>query len=443
MLASRALRGPVLNVPGMLKVTEHTFANGLKLLTRESHTVPLVSFFVWYRVGARNEPGGMSGASHWVEHMLFKRTRKLQPGDIGRLITGVGGTWNGFTTEDSMAYFETVPSDHLQLALDIESDRMANAVFDPDDVASERTVIISERERNEASPMFLLNEAIEAEAFKVHPYGHGVIGSKADLERMTRDELHNHYRRHYGPNNTVIVAVGDFETAELLARVEQAFDDNPPADLPAPLSVREPPQTEERRVEVRRPGPFPILFVCHHVPPLGHEDCFPLLVLDAVLSGPKTGPFGGGSIIRSARLYQRFVASGLAASAGSDLGLNIDPTLHRILVVLKPGSEREPIEAAVDEEIQRLCEARPSDEEVARAVRQARARQSIALESVTARALWLGFLEMASGWRDAISFTERLSAVAPSDVQRVARTYLQRANRVTGWFVPDGKDGAA
>ena len=427
----------------MQDIAEHVLPNGLKLLTHERHTVPLVSFFVWYRVGARNEPEGMSGASHWVEHMLFKRTRKLRPGDIGRLITGVGGTWNGFTTEDSTAYFETVPSDHAQLALDIESDRMAGAVFDPDDVASERTVIISEREGNEASPLFLLAEAIEAATFKVHPYGHGVIGSKADLNRMTRDELYSHYRRHYGPNNAVVVMVGDFETAGILTRVEQAFGDAPPADLPEPLSVREPAQTEERRVEIRRPGPFPILFVCHHVPPLGHEDSFPLLVLDAVLSGPKSGPFAGGGTIRTARLYQRLVASGLAASAGSDLGLNIDPTLHRIVVVLKPGSEPGPIEAALDEEIQRLSESPPSEEEVARAVRQAHARQAIALESVTSQALWLGFLEMADGWRGATTFTERLSAITPDDVQRVARAYLHRANRVTGWFVPDGTGGAA
>ena len=150
-------------------VAEHTLSNGLQVLLRESHAVPLVSFVMWYRVGARNEPPGMSGASHWVEHMLFKRTETLNPGDIGRLVNGVGGTWNGFTTEDTTAYFETVPSQHVDLPLRIESDRMANAVFDPDDVASERTVIISEREGHEAEPMFLLAEALEAAAFTTHP----------------------------------------------------------------------------------------------------------------------------------------------------------------------------------------------------------------------------------------------------------------------------------
>ena len=421
----------------MNDVAEHTLPNGLKIVTRESHAVPLVSFFLWYRVGARNEPDGMSGASHWVEHMLFKRTEKLNPGDIGRLVTGVGGTWNGFTTEDTTAYFETVPADEVHLPLEIESDRMANAVFDPDDVASERTVIISEREGHESEPMFLLTEAIEAEAFRVHPYGHGVIGSKADLNSMTRDDLYDYYRRFYAPNNALAVAVGDFETAAMVERIEQSFGAIPTVDLPPPPDAREPAQIEERRVDVQHPGPFPTVIVCHHVPELAHADAFPLMVLDALLSGPKSGGFGGGGVVRTSRLYRRFVASGLAASAGSDLGLNIDPTLHRIVVMLKPGGDPDSIERAVLEEIDKLVDRPPEPDEVARSIRQARAKQAIALESVTSQALWLGLLDMAASWRLALEFTDRLSAVTPDDVQRVARRYLTTTNRVTGRFIPD------
>ena len=135
-------------------VREHALANGLAVLTREVHTAPIATFFIWYRVGARDEAQGMSGASHWVEHMMFKRTQRLAPGDIGRMVEGVGGTFNAFTYEDATAYHETLPAEHLDLALEIESDRMLNAVFDPDDVEAERTVIISEREGHEASPMF-------------------------------------------------------------------------------------------------------------------------------------------------------------------------------------------------------------------------------------------------------------------------------------------------
>jgi len=426
----------------MYDVVEHHLPNGFAILTHATHAVPLVSFFVWYRVGARNEPAGLSGASHWVEHMLFKRTAKLKPGDIGRLITGVGGAWNGFTSEDATAYFETVPSQHLGLPLEIEADRMLHAVFDPADVASERTVIISEREGSEASPMFRLTEAVEASAFQVHPYGHGVIGSKADLQRMTRDELYAYYRRHYGPNNAVAVAIGDFDTNDLLSRIGDAFGAYAPIPSPEPVRAAEPTQREERRVEVRHPGPFAILAVCHHVPPMAHPDFFPLFALDALLSGPKAGGFGGGGTTRTSRLYQRFVASGLAAGASSDLGQNIDATLLRISIILKPGSERAPIEAAVDAELQRLLDDPPQEQELATAVRQARAKQAIALESVTSKAVWTGFLATTVTHRLAPDFTRRLEAVTSTDVHRVAQTYLRRANRVTGWFIPTASNGA-
>lgn len=424
-------------------VREHALANGLAVLTREVHTAPIATFFIWYRVGARDEPEGMSGASHWVEHMMFKRTQRLAPGDIGRMVEGVGGTFNAFTYEDATAYHETLPAEHLDLALEIESDRMLNAVFDPDDVEAERTVIISEREGHEASPMFRLMEAVESTAFKVHPYGHGVIGSKADLRSMTRDDLFGHYQRHYGPGNAVIVAVGDFDTDDLLGRIDEHFGGFPGASpLPSPAE-REPAQDAERRVEVHHPGPFPVLMLCHHTPERAHEDCAPLLVLNALLSGPPSGPFGGGGTLRTSRLYQRFVASGIAASVGADVGVNIDPSLHRVVVILHPGGEPAPIEEAVLDEIQRLHDEAPSQAELDRVIRQTYAKRAIALESVTAQAVQLGMLEMASNWRLAQTLTDDLRQVTPADVQRVARTYLREASRVTGWFLPAAANGAA
>ena len=424
-------------------VREHALANGLAVLTREVHTAPIATFFIWYRVGARDEPQGMSGASHWVEHMMFKRTQRLAPGDIGRMVEGVGGTFNAFTYEDATAYHETLPAEHLDLALEIESDRMLNAVFDPDDVEAERTVIISEREGHEASPMFRLMEAVESTAFKVHPYGHGVIGCKADLRSMTRDDLFGHYQRHYGPGNAVIVAVGDFDTDDLLGRIEQHFGGFPASGPSPSLAEREPAQDEARRVEVHHPGPFPVLMLCHHTPQRTHADCAPLLVLNALLSGPPSGPFGGGGTLRTSRLYQRFVASGMAASVGSDVGVNIDPSLHRVVAILHPGGAPEPVEAAVLDEIQRLHDEAPSQEELDRVVRQTYAKRAISLESVTAQAVQLGMLEMAASWRLAQTLTDDLRQVTPADVQRVARTYLRESSRVTGWFLPAAANGAA
>ncbi len=428
---------------GVDDVREHGLANGLAVLTREVRTAPIVTFFVWYRVGARNEPAGMSGASHWVEHMMFKRTERLAPGDIGRMVEGVGGTFNAFTYEDATAYHETLPVEHVDLALAIESDRMANAVFDPGDVESERTVIISEREGNEASPMFLLMEALEAEAFRVHPYGHGVIGSKADLRAMSRDDLFEHYRRYYGPNNAVVVMVGDIAADDALARVERSFGGLPAIEPPPPMAVREPRQRAARRVEVRHPGPFPMLALCHHVPERAHADYAALLVLNALLSGPPSGPFGGGGTLHTSRLYRRFVASGLAAAVHADVGSNIDPALHRILVVLKPGGAPDPVEAAVLDEVRRLHDEAPGEDELARVIRQTRAKRAIALESVTAQAVQLGMLEMCAGWRRALTLADDMQRVTPADVQRAARTYLCEPQRVTGWFLPAAGPGAA
>ena len=260
---------------------------------------------------------------------------------------------------------------------------------------------------------------------------------------MTRDDLFGHYRRYYGPSNAVIVAVGDFLTDDLLNRIESHFGDKPAGRPASSLAGREPPQKEARRVEVRHPGPFPVLMLCHHTPERTHADCAPLLVLNALLSGPPSGPFGGGGTLRTSRLYQRFVASGVAASAGADVGVNIDPSLHRVVVILHPGGEPEPIEEAVLDEIQRLHDEAPSQEELDRVVRQTRAKRAIALESVTAQAVQLGMLEMAASWRLTQTLTDDLQRVTPADVQRVAQTYLCEPARVTGWFLPAAANGSA
>ena len=191
--------------------SNHTLANGLQVLIKEMHHAPVASFWVWYRVGSRNERAGLTGASHWVEHMLFRGTERFPSGAVHKLVAREGGTRNGFTSLDFTAYFETLPADRIELALQLESDRMLNARFAPEDVEAERTIIISERAGHENSPGFLLDEAMTAATFSAHPYGHTVLGSRADLTSMTRDDLWQHYRTFYAPNNAIVVAlVGRF-----------------------------------------------------------------------------------------------------------------------------------------------------------------------------------------------------------------------------------------
>src|SRR5436309_344272 len=192
----------------MAEVVDVTLDNGLKVLIQESHAAPVATCWIWYRVGSRNEQPGTTGISHWVEHMLFKGTEKLPKGEVFRIAARLGGHNNAFTSEDFTVYYETLPAAQWEVALEIEADRMVNARFDADEVASERSVILSEREGLENSPSFLLAEEMSALTFRVHPYRWSVIGERCDLEVMTRDELYEHYRAHYAPDNAILVLVG-------------------------------------------------------------------------------------------------------------------------------------------------------------------------------------------------------------------------------------------
>src|SRR5512138_126449 len=235
-------------------ITKTTLSNGLKVFLKEIHTAPIVSSWLWYRVGSRDEVQGRTGVSHWVEHMQFKGTPQFPANVLDKSISREGGTWNAFTYMDWTAYFETMPANKIDLALRLEADRMVNSQFDPGEVASERTVITSEREGNENEPLFLLGEAIQQAAFRVHPYHHEVIGDMADLLTMGRDDLYNHYRAFYVPNNAVMAVAGDFDTQSMLARIQELFESIPAGGEPARLARPESPQNGEVHLSVEGPG---------------------------------------------------------------------------------------------------------------------------------------------------------------------------------------------
>ncbi|HEX5504884.1 MAG TPA: pitrilysin family protein [Thermomicrobiales bacterium] len=419
-----------------------TLPNGLTVLTREVHAAPVATFWIWYKVGARNEVPGVTGISHWVEHMLFKGTPALAPGEIFRRVNKNGGTLNGFTSLDYTTYFETLPADRLGLAIEIEADRMVNARFDPDDVASERTVIISEKQGGENHPTTHLRETAHAAAFRIHPYRQGVIGYLSDLEAITRDDLYGHYRTYYAPNNAIAVAVGDFAADDLLARIAAAFGPLPAGGpIPAVRPV-EPPQEGERRVVVERPGPLPHVLVAYHAPAADSPDAFPLLVLDALLSGAGSMGLGGegAHLGRSSRLYRALVDAELASSAGSSFGLMRDPYLFTISVALRPDVALAEVERVVTAEVDRLRDEPAGEAELARVQKGLRAQFAYASEGVTSIAYWLGSLEAVATHTLYDEFPARLGAVTAADVRRVARAYLAPENRTVGWFVP-GRDG--
>lgn len=416
-------------------VRKHVLNNGLTVLLKEVHSAPVISWWVLYRVGSRNERTGHTGISHWVEHMMFKGTEKYPAGLLDREIDRNGGSWNAQTFMDYTAYYETMPADRIDLALDLEADRMINAQFDPEEVESERTVIISERQGSENSPLFWLGEEVTASAFRVHGYHHEIIGDMVDLETMTRDDLYTHYRQHYTPNNAIAVAVGAFDSDDMLQRIEAAYGAIPNGENP-PCFVRpEPPQQGERRVHVERPGNTAFLQIAYRVPEATHPDWFKLTVLDSVLSGPSS--LGGGGIDnKTSRLYKAMVQSEIAAGVHGGLIPTIDPYLYDFTITVRTDRTLEAAEAAFDEQIDRICNEAITQAELDKAKKQARALFAYSTEGVTEQAFWLAFAENFATYEWFETYVQQLEAVTIDDVQDVAQRYLRPQNRTVGWFVP-------
>ena len=418
----------------------HWLPNGMRVLTRELHHAPVVTGMVWYGVGSRNEAPGATGISHFLEHMMFKGTRRFPYGVLEEGVKRRGGMWNAFTSYDYTSYFEVLPARHLEFGLEVESDRMTNMRFDPDLTVRERGIIVSEREGSENRPQFWLREAFMHEAFREFPYRHSVIGYKDDIRATTAEILTAHYERFYRPNNATLVVTGDFETGRLLELAHKHFGHLSRGAEVEPLTAAEPEQTEERRVEVRRPGPNPYMMAAFRIPEESHPDSAALTILGAVLSGgPSFSAMGGGgaSMGRSSRLYRRLVNAGIAANAGAHAWTLQYAGLFSCSATPAPGVDPNKVEAAFFAEVDEMSQARVSDEELERAKKQVRAQWVYGMESAINQAMILGSTAMVRGVEGFDNALEEFDAVTADDVQRVARQYLSPDRRTVGWFLPD------
>lgn len=416
--------------------------NGLMIHLKEVHSAPIISHWVWYRVGSRNEVPGRTGISHWVEHMQFKGTPSLPAGVLDKAISREGGYWNAFTYLDWTAYFETMPAEKIDLALRLEADRMVNSAYDPKEVESERTVIISEREGNENEPLFRLGEAVQTAAFDRHSYRHEIVGLKEDLHAIQRDDLYRHYRKNYAPNNAVVAVAGDFDAKKMLARLKELYQDLP-ASEPARVDIQpEPKMSGERRQVVEGPGQTSYVQLAYHSPGAATADFFAMTVVDSLLTGPTSlNMFGGGGISnKTSRLYRALVERELAVGLSGGLQATIDPFLYDITLTVHPRQTAETALAAVDAEIKRLQDEPVSMSEISRAVKQARALFAYGSENITNQAFWLGYSEMFADYQWFVRYVELLDQVTPQDVQRIAQTYLATANRVVGIYHPNGEE---
>ncbi len=420
-------------------ITSHRLSNGLLVQLKEIHTAPLISQWVWYRVGSRNEVKGKTGLSHWVEHMQFKGTPAYPAGVLDKAISRYGGVWNAMTYLDWTAYFETMPADHIQLALELEASRMRDSLFDEKEVESERTVIISEREGNENIPIFRLDESVQRAAFDVHAYGNEVIGEKKDLLSIKRDDLLLHYKKYYSPANAVLCLAGDFNSIEMMDKVEKVYGRLIGDEAGQPIIQPEGFIQGERRVEVKGPGETVFVRLSYRAPEADHPDYFAFTILDSLLGGPSPlNLFGGGGISnKTSRLYQALVEKELAVGANGSLQPTIDPYLYDITVTVHPNRNAEDVLTVLDDEIKKIQDTFVQTDEIARAAKQARAQFVYGSENITNQAFWMGYSEMFSHYDWFEEYVDRLRGITPEEVNRVARTWLQPDHRVIGIYIPE------
>lgn len=414
--------------------------NGLKVILRPIG-VPNVSVWVGYRVGSRNEVPGMTGSTHWVEHMLFKGGGKLAKGDIDRIVSGLGGKFNAMTDFDATMYFETLPAEHLETALFIESERMRNAAFDPKEVEAERTVVISEREGAENQPDFLVEEELWAMGFHIHPYHWTPIGFKQDLQNLGRDALYRHYLNWYAPNNATLVLVGGMDVDSASSLVRRFFAGLKPETTPSSASLTEPAQSGPRRSVIERPGAVDLLAVGQKVPSFVHADTPALAVLAGILGGWRgLFPFmAGDTRLRDHRLHRALVDAKLATDVGVRMNPNIDPSLLTTSATIRNGVPGARAEAAIAQEFDRIALRAPPKSEVDRVLRQAQAWDAYDRDGVTFQGLAMTYFDCIAAPDAGERFMAAVARTTPEDVRRVARAYLGESSRTVVEFHAQGE----
>jgi zinc protease len=417
-------------------VQEHQLANGMKVLLVESPKAPVVTVQIWYKVGSRNEVMGRAGLSHMLEHMMFKGTPKYPKGSFSRLIKKNGGNDNAFTSQDFTAYFENLAAGKVELALELEADRLRGLLLDDKEFQLEREVVKEERRlRSEDDPQSYLAEALFAQAFQMHPYHWPIIGWFPDLNAMTRADLKRHYDTYYVPNNATLIVVGDIKAAKLLPVIKRFFEPIPKKPLPPQQVVTEPEQKGERRIVVKRDAQLPSVMVGYRAPNFSSDDAYALTLLESILSHGKTS-----------RLYRSLVyEQKLALAVGAEYSLlQTDPELLYCFAMVAPGQTTEQVERAVYAEIQKLQQESPSDQELQRAKNQVEAAYIFGQDSNFRQAMLLGQAETTGvGWRQVEQFVKKLRDVKADDVKRVAQKYLVEDGRTVGILIPTPTNQAA
>jgi zinc protease len=409
-------------------VQEFVLDNGLKVLLLEDHKSPAVTFQVWYRVGSRNEKDGKSGLSHFLEHMMFKGTPSIKPEEYSRIIAKNGGRSNAFTTSDVTVYFATMSRDKIGIELEMEADRMANALLGDTYFEPEKKVIQEERRlRTDDKPVAALDEVTSAVAYTVHPYRRPVIGWMDDIQNLSRQDLVDHYKLYYAPNNAFIVIAGDFSTEEILPKIKAAFEKIPRGPEPPKVRAEEPPQRGERRVFLKKEAELPFVMMFYHAPNLKSPDNFALDLLTVVLAGGRSSPLYHDLV------YQKRLARSVDANYSS---VSMDPGGFSITAQLMPGKEPPEVEREIDTQVDKIKSELISERDLQKAKNQVESSFIFAQDSIFGQAMKIGSYEANGGWRQMDQYIDGIRRVTREDIQRVAREYLDRDRRTVGVLIP-------
>jgi zinc protease len=417
--------------PPRLQYQMTTLPNGLRLILSEDHSTPIVHVSVWYHVGSKNEKPGRTGFAHLFEHMMFKGSKNVEPEAHTSIIASVGGQSNAYTTEDTTVFWQTLPAQYLPLALWLEADRLATLRIDEEVFAREREVVKEERRmRVENQPYGRLSEIIYDHAFTTHPYKHPTIGSIADLEAASIEDVRDFHRTYYVPENATVTIVGDFDTAQAVQLVTQYFARVPKAKRPVPRDIpKEPAKTKERRVTVEEAWPLPAVVVAHHITYDGHPDSYPLHMASKILSDGQ-----------SARIVRELVYNKrIALTAFGQGNIVEDPNLFFAVAIVQPGRTVEEAEGALIAELDRLTREPVTPHELQRAKNQFARDYIISRESNQEKALHLAHAAVLhNDITTADGEFDIFMNVSAADIQRVAKTYFTPGNRLVLRIMPKG-----
>jgi zinc protease len=431
--ASVAVAPPPAPTVSAAGVTQYMLANGMQIVVIPDRRAPVVSHMVWYRVGGVDDPFGLSGIAHFFEHLMFKGTEEIAPGDLSRIVARNGGQDNAFTGHDFTAYYQRIARDRLPLVMELEADRMQNLNLSEENVVTEREVVREERNmRVESDPTAQFREQLSAALFLSHPYGRPVIGWDEEIQQIGRAEAIDFYTHHYAPNNAILVVAGDVEAAEVLALAQETYALVPARELAPRTQPAQPPRLTETRIDLAHADArLPMLFRMYRVPSYktgqaGEGEAFDML--STIL--------GGGA---TSRLYRALVVEqqiAVAAGAYYDGGA---ASLSEFGVYAYPaeGISFDQLETALDAVLAEMFTAPPEAGEFERARTRLVAAHTYEQDSQFALAMDYGSsLTIGMTVEDVESWPDRIREVTPEDVQNVARTYLIKKEAVTGRLSP-------